>query len=319
MLRSRGARVSLVHRTAAWRDELPKIAVFHRPASTLGLRLLLRWFRARGVICIAEVDDLIFDPELACFSPGVLNGVISLDQARAQFRTNRDALGRFDRISTSTEPLAAHLAEHFPHARLSVIPNAVSPSWGEFKRAQPAGAANGAPVIVYLPGTRSHDRDFQVYAEGTEAFLAAYPDARLEVTGPLRFRLRARPSQIVHREKVPFSQYHELVRSAWVNLAPLEATPFTRCKSALKIMEAGFWGVPTVCSPTPDGERFREAGALFAGDAEACFSRLETLWSPERYRSETSDLSRRVLERADAGRSADALLRLAGTSEATHC
>jgi hypothetical protein len=172
----------------------------------------------------------------------------------------------------------------------------------------------GAPVITYLPGTRSHDRDFAVYAEGVAAFLAKYPEARLEVTGPLDFTLPARAGQVVHREKVPFDRYHDRVRAGWVNLAPLEVTPFTRCKSALKVLEAGYWGVPTVCSPIPDAVRFEDAGALFADDAEGCYVRLEAMMDEAGYRRATEGLSARVLAVADVDREAGRFLELAGVA-----
>jgi hypothetical protein len=287
-------------------------AVFHRPPQSLHLRLLLAVLCRRGAKVLADVDDLIFDEALAEFSPGVLNNLVTLKETRRQFAANRRALARFDAITVSTEPLAEHVRRCFPSARVTVLPNGVHRSWRSMSE---RGEKPSAPVITYFPGTRSHDRDFGVYAEGVAAFLAKYPEARLEVTGPLNFGMTARPGQVVHREKIPFDRYHEHVRTGWVNLAPLELTPFTRCKSALKVLEAGYWGIPTVCTPIADAERFRNAGALPADDAEACFRWLEAMMDPARYREVTEGLSQRVLEVADVDREARRLLEFAGLSE----
>jgi glycosyltransferase involved in cell wall biosynthesis len=104
---------------------------------------------------------------------------------------------------------------------------------------------------------------------------------------------------VVAREKVPFEQYHERVREGRVNLAPLEDSPFNRCKSALKILEAGFFGIPTVCSDFPDARRFVGAGAHIASSSEEWRLYLEKLlFDEEFYRSATHGLRERVLELA---------------------
>lgn len=303
--------VSLLHRNAALTARPVDVAVFHRPNWSVRHWLAKNWLGRRNGVLVADVDDLIFDEDLAPFSPGVLNGSVGLAETQRQFAANRRALERFDLIIVSTVPLAEHVRRCFPWARVGLVSNAVHRSWREVS---PRGAAPDGFVVSYLPGTRSHDRDFGVYCDGVEAFLAKYPDARLEVTGPLNFALAARPGQIAHRERVPFEHYHERVSSSWVNLAPLEPTPFTRCKSALKVLEAGYWGIPTVCSPIPDAERFRDAGALFAADGESCFKWLEAMMESDRYRRVTENLSERVLALADVDREAQKFLGFVGIS-----
>jgi len=302
-----GIGTELMHLTSLPLRPRHEVAVLHRPRHSLRLRVATSLLRRAGVRLVADVDDLVFDEGLAGFSPGVMNGLLTLKETRDQFSANRRALERFELITVSTEPLAEHVRRCFPSAQVVIVPNGVPRQWRSLPR---RSAPPDAPVITYLPGTRSHDRDFAVYAEGVAAFLAKYLDARLEVTGPLKFTLPARPGQVVHCEKVPFERYHERVWGGWANLAPLEATPFTRCKSALKVLEAGWWGVPTVCSPIPDAQRFDGAGALFAHDAEGCYMRLESMMDAARYRGLTEGLPARVLAVADVDREAARLLGL---------
>ena len=285
------------------------VAVFHRPQSSAFFRMALGWLRWRGTLTLADVDDLVFEPEHAAVSPAALNGQLPVEEIRRRFAAHQRALAAFDRLTTSTEPLAAHLRQRFAAARVAVLPNAVHRSWRGLRRGAAAPQPQ-RPVISYHPGTRSHDRDFALYVPALAEFLARHEDARLEVTGPLQLRLTARPGQIVHRDKLPFGQYHERAQGHWLNLAPLEATPFTRCKSALKTLEAGFWGTPTVGSPIPDASRFAGAGALFAPDAQACHDALLAMLDPGRYRAATQGLPDRVLALADVDAVAQAFVGL---------
>jgi hypothetical protein len=313
-LQAMGHRVNWLHWSALRLQARFDVVVFHRPRFSLLWRALLWNLRRRGTIVVADVDDLVFDPALAAYSPGVLNGLIELAKMRRQFKENLSALAAIEKVTVSTQPLAEHVERCLPGTAVRVLPNAVHLSWraAARDRGSRVGQPVVTPVVTYFPGTRSHDRDFSVYAAGVERFLAAHGDARLEVTGPLRFTLRARAGQVVHQDKVPFADYAERVGDSWVNLAPLESTPFTRCKSALKVLEAGFLGRPTISSPLPDAERFAAAGALFAEDDEACCATLEALTAPQYYAALTADLSPRVLAQADAHQCAAEFLRFIG-------
>jgi glycosyltransferase involved in cell wall biosynthesis len=269
--------------------------IFHRPDNGLVFQRIFRRQKFLITRMVAECDDLVFDPDMAEFSPGVVNGIVGLEQTRKMFANNRAALQKFSRISTSTEPLAEEMQRVFPKAKVCVIPNAVYHEWLDL----PEPPHPRPKILTYLPGTRSHDRDFEIVAPVLEDLLFRHSEIRLHVTGPLSFGVRAREGQVVAKEKVEFSIYHECVAEGRVNLAPLEESPFNRCKSALKILEAGFFGIPTVCSDFPDARRFLGAGAHIAYSPEDWRAALETLlFDEETYRAETEGLRERVLELA---------------------
>lgn len=106
--------------------------------------------------------------------------------------------------------------------------------------------------------------DFAPVVGAVARVLARHPHAQLSVTGPLNFHVPARPGQVMHHAPLPFCQCRHIMQGARVNLAPLEASPFTPCKSALKVIEAAWWNIPTMCSPLPDAERLRGVGAFTA-------------------------------------------------------
>jgi hypothetical protein len=297
-LRARGITVELGH-SLAWRaSRAPDCVVVHRPRVSFALWRLVRRLRSQQVRLVADVDDLVFDESSAAFSPAVLNGRVPLWLQRRRFREHRGALRWFDQITTSTETLARYLRECCPGKPVTVLHNAVHWHWR--RAAQLADERQRVPgLITYLPGTRSHDRDFALIREPLSRFLRTHPDVRLRVTGPVEFRLDAPAAQVVHGPRVPFAGYEHQFQEAWVNLAPLEDTPFNACKSALKALEAGYWGVPTICSPNPDYARFATAGALIACTPEDWLARLEQLLDADYYRFKVDDLRGRTLAMAN--------------------
>lgn len=299
-LQKNGHHVELIHIKHFSLSSRPDVVVFHRPRLTMRLLLLIGWFKFKDVKVLAEFDDLVFDREYAEFSPGVLNNILSLKKTRKNYLSQQRVLKLFDAFSVSTEPLREHVLALYPERQVIVLPNSVHHTWRkQFDHLPTSDVDWNNPVITYLSGTRSHDRDFQVFAKGITKFLNDHPHVRLQVTGPLQFALPVRPEQILRREKVPFAEYHEHIRHGWVNLAPLEDTPFTRCKSALKVIEAGYWGKPTLCSPIPDAERLIGSGAIPVNSDEVLYDELTKLLNPECYRTCISGLRKRILLRAD--------------------
>jgi hypothetical protein len=296
-LQKAGHEVRWLHWTAIRPFDTFDVVVFHRPRYCTLWYAMFCWLKRSGCTLIADVDDLIFDTELVCYSPGVLNNLLSLEKIQQQFTANYRALACFEQITVSTQPLAQHIERCFPKTQWQVLPNAVHDSW---KGLATQTVISPQPVITYFSGTRSHDRDFAVYAPALTQFLADNAEVQLHITGLLQFNLKARREQIVHHEKVAFAQYANLVQQAWLNLSPLEKTPFTECKSALKVIEAGFWNIPTLCSPFSDALRFESAGAVFAADEQSCFTALNALLNPEYYALISADLSTRVLAQASA-------------------
>ena len=273
------------------------VAVLHRPRATWRMKAVTAWLRRRGTRVLADVDDLIIDPELAPYSPGVVNGLVKLRATQKLFAAHKAALAYVDGVTVSTLPLQHEMRRVMPAMNVAVIPNAVHHSWWNLPLPSPD---KPAPVMAYMPGTRSHDRDFALITPALERVLQRHPNARLQVTGPLRLTLQARPGQVLHRQKLPFDQYHRCFEGVSINLAPLEDSPFTRCKSALKVMEAAWWNIPTVCADFPDAHRFDGLGALRAKNVQAFEEHLETLLADaDALRQHSSGLRERVRGLAD--------------------
>ena len=295
-LGSQGWQTRTIHiKTLSVRDS-GQTLVFHRPKASPRLSWLTWRLRKHGVRLIADFDDLVFDPDYAQYSPAVLNGVLALHKMERAFSASRKALELFDVITVSTQPLLEHVQRLVPGKQVFVLPNAVHHSW--LDNALPPADNFDAKTITYFPGTRSHDCDFRMIAAVIERFLDQYPDTRLQITGHLNQDIKARQGQVTQTPRVPFSDYIEYLRTGWVNLAPLEVTPFNHCKSALKVLEAGYWGIPSISSLNPDFERFANAGTMLASTEGQWFDALVKLRDREFYKTHTTQLRERVLELA---------------------
>ncbi|MEZ5541707.1 MAG: hypothetical protein R3F42_06660 [Pseudomonadota bacterium] len=305
-LQDQGWNSQLTHLRDGTTAQTGQVVVFHRPKASARLAWLLWRLRRRGAVPVADFDDLVFDPELASHSPAVINGILPLRKVRHAFAAHGKALEWFDRVTVSTVPLQEHLQRIYPAQRVTVVPNAVHHSW--LRHPIPAAGPAAPRIITYFPGTRSHDHDFQMIVPVLEQLLAEYPQLQLHITGQLQPKMHTARKQLVLHERVPFTDYARFVQRGWLNLAPLQDTPFNHCKSALKAIEAGFWGIPTVCSPIPDMLRFTAAGAAIVPTESAWLETLERVLDPSASRAAAGELRERVLALAHPALMAEAFL-----------
>lgn len=299
---------------------------WHGPAPTVVFVWRARWcsrleqavtiWRAAGARIVFDIDDLMIDPALA--DPAVIDGIRSMglksaDVAR-HYAAIRRTLDLADECVAPTEPLAAALRACGKPADV-VVNGFDADTWRTSRTAvlrRRAAGDDGLIRIGYASGSRTHQRDFAVAAEGVAAVLRARPECRLVL---FREPRRGTPLLDVHefpplaglehriewRPLVPLADLpHELARFD-VMLAPLEAgNPFCEAKSELKYFEAALVDVPTIASPT---EPFRaaiipdETGLLAATPAEWEASLFRLVDDPDLRRRLAHDASRHVLHR----------------------
>ena len=276
------------------------VMIFHRPKFSLRLISLIYFFKLRGVRIWADFDDLIFDPDYTAFSPAILNRLKPYDNIYSLYKSHQKALFLVDKVFFSTQALLEHFKKIFPGKECIWLPNAVHINWlSQLKDTSSSYLASSDPVITYLPGSKSHDRDFEVFLAPLQDFLADFKYVKLQITGPLAIKFAMPAAQLIHKDRVNFADYHNEVKQAWVNLAPLEDTPFTRCKSALKVIEGAYWGKPTICSKLPDAERLKDRGAIIVSDTVDVYAYLKKLLDESFYQHYSQQLRAKILEVAD--------------------
>ena len=233
------------------------VVVIHRPAMSASLAAAMETFRRHKTLVFGDFDDLIFSPAQVADRPSVRMGEKSPHVALERAQHHLEAIRELDGVIASTPVLIdafAGLAN--PPARRVLLPNSWHLTWEPLRHAAPArppalpGGAQGGETVTYFSGTRTHDADLAMIAAPLSATLAEFPGFRVSLVG--KVGRDGVPFECSLTPKVPFASYGQRVAASSVNLAPLEDTRFNRAKSALKIIEAGFFGIKTVCSPIPD-------------------------------------------------------------------
>jgi glycosyltransferase involved in cell wall biosynthesis len=263
-----GVRAGSVYREGLVLERLPRhhaCIVLYRVPWDDGVARFVEAARALGRHVLADVDDLVFDPESARF----IRALEQLDDPqRAAYLDGiarlRRTLSEADGVSVSTKPLARSAAD--VNRAVAVTPNVASTEMVERgrrarERRRPGG---GAITVAYLSGTPTHDRDFLEAADGILWVLDRYRHVRFLAVGHLsldeRFgRYRDRVERIPRQ---PWDRLPSLLAEVDVNVAPLERdNPFTDAKSCVKYLEAAVVGVPTIASPRADFARVIDSGA----------------------------------------------------------
>jgi glycosyltransferase involved in cell wall biosynthesis len=258
------------------------IVVYRVPATVEVLELIAA-ARARGVVVLYDVDDLIFDPDLAAEIPAM--SILPPDEAALwlegvrRYRTTMEAC---DGFVGSTAGLVAHAASvtGLPAYRFA---NGVSMLVAQQSDAAVRKPRTAGPLrIGYLSGTTTHDHDWALVEPAVIAVMRRHPDVELWLVGHLvtSDRLAEFGARVKRVGFTDWTALPRVLRDLDVNLAPLTPNSrFNEAKSAIKWLEAALVATPTIASPT---EPFREAiqdgrNGLLAESSEDWERGLESL------------------------------------------
>lgn len=298
-----GHQVSLLHISELRSNHRFDIVVLHRPKRNWLTQWRLHFLKRRGCKILADFDDLVFLPEYAAVSPGVINNLVSLQQTENNFASHLTGLRYCDACIVSVTPLLEKITAIFDKP-VTMLPNTVHRSW--YNLNEDINRLS-TPRLTYFPGTRSHDKDFATIKPVLEQLLSEEPELKLQITGVLTTDLRCRSEQLILQPKQPFADYANQVAKSWVNLAPLEDTEFNHHKSALKAIEASWFNAPTLASPIPDMQRLQAAGAELMYSQQDWYSAIKALLNHAHYASK-QPLREKILAIASAEQNAKQFL-----------
>lgn len=230
--------------------------IFYRVPAFESVENLLNETRRLGLSPWWEVDDLIFSAE-HYQENGNLQTLDEAEQRQLLFgvRLFRKCLLSCDRAIASTRVLAqAMLEAGIPEA--VVIENALDQQTIDIAQNL---AEHGVPAhdtaqeirIVYGSGTKTHDADFRLAANGILAAMQADPRLTLHIIGDLTVpeSFQAVKDRVHTRAGLDYAAYLGLLAQADITIAPLEVTIFNDAKSNIKFLEAAILKIPSVCSP----------------------------------------------------------------------
>jgi glycosyltransferase involved in cell wall biosynthesis len=278
---------------------LADAVVVYRVPATHQVLALIDAARGRGVPVFFDVDDLIFEPDVAVTLPSVH----ALDAPERELY-----LQGVRRYRTTMEACDAYIGS--TRLLVDIVRDVVgleSYRWANGVGIGPARCSDiavahprtkGPLRIGYMSGTSTHDHDWRWVEPAIVEVLRTRRDVELWLGGLVS------PTAAIDAfgdrvKRIPLKPWWELpwvLRDVDVNLAPLEpASRFNEAKSAIKWLEAALTETPTVASPT---EPFREVivdgrnGRLASTIGEFASSVLELLEDDLR-RSQMGRLARR--------------------------
>jgi len=284
-----------VERAAADADAV----VLYRVPATVQVLSLVAALRDRGTPVLFDVDDMIFDPDLATDIPALrILPPVEADLWLEGVRRYRTTLEACDLFVGSTSALCERATEltGLPAERFD---NGVGIALGQLSDGVLARRRRTGPArVAYLSGTDTHEEDWAYVEPAVLDALGRHPDAELWLVG------KVTPSGAVDRlgrrvRRIPFTPWIDLpslLRDVDVNLAPLgHGSLFNDAKSAIKWLEAALVETPSIVSPTTP---FREAvehgvNGFLAGDLDEWSSALDALLSDEETRRRVGRRARR--------------------------
>jgi len=268
--------VRLGHRADVIHIDLLKMAMLEhydtviliRPSYSKRLDRVLRRCRRLGIRCIADFDDLIFDPNYAAESPQALNNQASISRIQRKQTSHLKALEKCEFVTVSTTALGEHVSVLTGNTgAILTLPNGLSNVWLSHNEGLIPGS-DAKNCFSYLSGSSSHNHDFTQIEAPVSDYLKQHRRHRFSVVGSLELNTDHFSSdQLETLAPVRFESLPRLILSANVTLAPLADTPFNRCKSHIKFIEAAAFGIPTISSRIPDIDRHSIGGLGIADSA----------------------------------------------------
>lgn len=245
-----------------------------RPEPSKRAKAVLDYAAARNIPCIADVDDLIFDPLLAKDSPAVINGFATRKRIEKRFAGHADMLRHFSAITVSTTPLEQHIKACFAGMPVATVHNGLSSFW--LAHADISSGTTPTPESFgYLPGTRSHDQDLASISLPLKQWLQRRPDARLNIVGKIAINREQLPQcRVTLHPWMDYFQLPAMMRKHRACLAPLTNTRFNAAKSHVKFIESAALGIPLIASPNDDLMQHDCPGLSFADTSQDWYNAL---------------------------------------------
>lgn len=285
--------------------------VYNRPSTKVHLAEIRQLGQRFGIPIVSDIDDLYLiehlptdNPAYYCYHPKSLNEKQFLlyksgDLDPETYHNDRldclhESFRLADRMTVTTTALARQYAEFNPE--IDALPN----SWDDTNPHWTSPKGNHGGVWIYFGGSLTHLGDLELLRGSLEPVLGEYPEAMLTVAGDSRlldiFDIPGERKNFLGYNE--FDTYPLLAKHADIMLAPLRDTTFNRCKSDIRLLEAGIIGAPWIASPLPQYKDWGVGGAYAVRSMEWMRSLRTFLDNPEGRANLVLDAREKVASRA---------------------
>jgi len=263
-----------LHTSAGWftREEFHDDSSFVDMADVLvicrtryddGVARLVERARARGVLVLFDVDDLVFNLQMVHPIVHTLDVYPTTEEHwnywYAYVGRLNATLRLCDGALTTTEFLKRQILAYDSLLPCSVIPNYLNRKQTEdseflfAKKLATGFRRDGWVTMGYFSGSQSHNKDLMLASPAIAEAMNDHPDLRLRIVGFIDLNEHLTPfgRRVEHLPLQDYLNLQRVTAECEFSIAPLQLTTFTRCKSELKYFEPAIVGCPTIASPTP--------------------------------------------------------------------
>lgn len=218
---------------------------------------------------VYEIDDLLWNFH------GMNNPGAAL--AKDLQRTVPPMISKADAVICSTPELAEECRKLNPCVH--TVLNAVDYQFRDWTEQHPRFHHIGDRKVIGWSGGGWHDGDLQVMGKALRETLLDHPDWCCLMQGDAiaifkwMQELKLPKKQAIIADWMDFAHHPSIYSLFDVGIAPLLKNAYNRCKSELKLMELGAWGIPYVATDCSPYRRFYNktggiAGALAQNEKE---------------------------------------------------
>ena len=203
-----------------------------------------------------------------------------------------------DFVTCSTPELATEIRNYWFGKPVYVIPNVIDQKITTALTNADLTPRNSSRVTIgYTSATLTHQKDFELVMSVLDGLLQSFPHIDVVLVGTLDHEMAFVKKWGNRVQLWPFVTYDALPflihGTIDINLVPLIDTPFNRCKSLVKWLEAAIVGVPTVCSRIGQFKNLPEGTAYCAVTPEEWRYFIELLIRSKEHRQEIGNKARR--------------------------
>jgi hypothetical protein len=256
------------------------IFIFHRPKFDAKLEEAILLLQEKDKLYFADYDDLVVGEKNYIDYPRYKLDISNEDECQKYFSNNTKALEYFSNVFVSTEELKKEISKLDETKNIEILYNSISKellSLSDYLNSLPK--VDKFFNIGFFAGSLMHKLSFESIEKALLKLLEQNSNIRVFLVGGIfeDFEIINNPA-VVLIDRVSYVEYLSILSKMNLNLSPLILDNFSKCKSALKVFEAGILKVPTIVKKTTDSIRLEKSGITFIEKDEEWYEKIQEIY-----------------------------------------